>query len=532
MICRNDSACIVKLILILFTGGCFYSCDTVPDEEIVKPNVIFILADDLGAHDLSCTGSDYYETPNIDRISSEGITFKRGYSASRVCSPSRASIMTGQFTTSHGITDWIGAASGEEWRKQNRHDKLLPADYVHNLPHENTTIAEALKEEGYKTFFAGKWHLGSEGSYPEDHGFDINKGGWDLGYPKGGFFSPWDNPKLPNKFNGENLSMRLADETVKFIEDNKDTNFFAFLSFYAVHSPIQTTKEKWKKYQQKALKMELAENSFEMERVLPIRTSQNNPVYAGLLESMDDAVGNVLTALDRLGLEKNTIVIFTSDNGGVASGDAFSTSNLPLRGGKGYQWEGGLRVPYLIKVPWLDSKGEEIGYRVTGTDFYPTVLDLINVELRPDQHKDGVSLKPLMQGRSLPDRSLVWHYPHYGNQGGNPGSIIIKKDWKLIHYWEDDLSELYNLNEDHGEQTDVSKSYLDISEKWNKKLFEYLDSESVKLPSKDLAYDADKAALRRSRIISELLPGLEKRSKQMLTDEYSPGNNWWGSEAD
>jgi arylsulfatase A-like enzyme len=241
---------IATLLILLTISSCKKANDTCKKEQ--KPNVLFILVDDLGYKDLSCTGSTFYETPNVDRIANQGMVFNQGYAASRVCSPSRASIMTGKFTATHGITDWIGAKHGEAWRDHKRHDKLLPADYVHSLPKEDITIAEALKEVGYKTFFSGKWHLGNEGSYPEDHGFDINKGGWEKGSPIGGYFSPWKNPKLENITDGENLSMRLAKETSEFITKRKDTSFFAFMSFYAVHGPIQTTQSKWEKYRNKA----------------------------------------------------------------------------------------------------------------------------------------------------------------------------------------------------------------------------------------------------------------------------------------
>lgn len=209
---------------------------------------------------------------------------------------------------------------------------MLPAEYVNGLPKNDVSIAEAMKAKSYKTFFSGKWHLGNEGSYPEDHGFEINKGVWEKGSPMGGYFSPWENPTLIINKDGENLSMRLANETADFIEEHKDSTFFAFLSFYAVHGPIQTTEQKWQKYRDKAEAQSIAEKGYKMERVLPIRQVQDNPIYAGLVESMDDAFGIVLKALEEAKIEENKIVVFTSDNGGVASGDAFSTSNLPLRG--------------------------------------------------------------------------------------------------------------------------------------------------------------------------------------------------------
>ena len=511
----------------------FFGCkDKQAKEEKTnkKPNVVFILVDDLGLMDLSVTGSTFYETPNVDRIANEGMMFTQGYAASRVCSPSRASLMTGKFTARHGITDWIGAASGTAWRAYNRHDMLLPAEYVHNLPANDVTIAEAMKKAGYKTFFSGKWHLGKEGSYPEDHGFDINKGGWDKGSPMGGYFSPWDNPKLPNKEKGENLTMRLANETADFIEQHKDSTFFAFLSFYAVHGPIQTTEQKWQKYRDKAEDQGIEDHGYEMERVLPIRQVQDNPIYAGLVESMDDAVGVVLKALKDLGLEENTIVVFTSDNGGVASGDAFSTSNLPLRGGKGYQWEGGIREPYFIKVPWLKNGGAQSDFPVIGTDFYPTLLDFAGVDLMPQQHIDGVSLKPILEGKEMNvDRPLFWHYPHYGNQGGNPSSVIREKNWKLIHYWEDDSEELYDLASDGSEQSNVINANPEVAKKMSKKLLSWLQEVGANMATKDPEFDAKLAEERHENIVNEKWPALEAQRLEFLSDDFKPNEDWWGS---
>lgn len=519
----------IKSIIISFL---LLSCQHQRDKDLKKlPNVLFILVDDLGLRDLSYTGSNYYETPNIDQLANQGIVFTQGYAASRVCSPSRASIFTGKFTARHGITDWIGAKHGADWRTNNRHDKLLPANYVHNLPKEDVTLAEALKASGYKTFFAGKWHLGNEGSYPEDHGFEINRGGWEKGSPLGGYFSPWQNPNLENKQKRENLTMRLAKETVSFIKENRDTSFFAFLSFYAVHAPIQTTQEKWNKYRKKAENRGIAKSGYKMERILPIRQTQDNPIYAGLIESTDEAVGIVLDALVDLGLDENTIVVFTSDNGGVASGDSFSTSNLPLRGGKGYQWEGGIREPYIIKVPWLTKPIKTSDYPVTGTDFFPTILDLVNIDLIPDQHIDGVSLKPILENKAIkmPERALYWHYPHYGNQGGEPSSIIREKDWKLIHYWEDGRNELYNLKSDPEEQFNLVDKQVQTTKKLFKKLDLWLSGVGAKFPVKDLDFNAEKAQNRHNDLVNNFLPKLEQRRKKILSINFEPNKDWWGS---
>ncbi len=495
-----------------------------------KPNVLFILVDDLGLKDLSFAGSNYYETPNIDQLASRSMIFTQGYAGSRVCSPSRATILTGKFTARHGITDWIGAASGADWRKLNRHDKLLPADYRHQLLREEQTLAETMKANGYKTFFAGKWHLGDEGSYPEDHGFDINQGGSDKGSPVGGYFSPFNNPKLSDKYDGENLTMRLAGETVEFMTQAKETPFFAMLSFYAVHGPIQTTREKWLKYQQKAKSRGVPEHGFTMERKLPIRQTQDNPVYAGLVESMDDAVGMVLDALERLGLEENTIVIFTSDNGGVASGDSYSTSNLPHRGGKGYQWEGGLRVPCLIYVPWQKSNGKQTDYPVSGADFYPTILDYSYIGLLKDQHADGLSLRPIIDhGATLPERPLYWHYPHYGNQGGDPSSVIREGKWKLIRYYEDDRIELFDLQQDPFERNDVAEDFPGIAASLQNKLKQWLAEVHAVFPKKDTLFDAAARQNYDLSIVNNLLPKLEAERKKILSDDFEPNPDWWGS---
>lgn len=510
----------------IFINGCK---NKEPHAEKKQPNIVFILADDLGLNDLSYTGSKFYDTPHINRIAKQGTVFTQGYATSRVCSPSRASIMMGQFTARHGITDWIGAASGEDWRKQNRNNKLLPADYVHAIPAQAITLPEVLKEGGYTTFFAGKWHLGEEGSYPEDHGFDINKGGWEVGSPKGGYFSPWNNPKLPNEKPGENLSMRLAKETGIFMDQHKDKPFFAMLSFYAVHGPIQTTQEKWNKYRDKAEALGIAPSGFEMERVLPIRTKQDNPVYAGLIEQMDDAVGLVLDKLKELGLEENTIVVFTSDNGGVASGDAFSTTNLPLRGGKGYQWEGGIREPYFIKVPFLENTPKSIDYPVTGADFYPTLLDLAGLGQLPDQSKDGISLKPLFESKKLIKRPLFWHYPHYGNQGGEPSSIIRKGDYKLIHYWEDGHNELYNLAKDSGEQNNIADNEPEIQVQMSRELMKFLENVKANIPVKDSTFDEALAKKMHRDRVQKLLPRLEAQRKEFLAPDFLPNEDWWNS---
>ncbi len=514
--------------VLLFLGAFFlFSCNS--SRQTTKPNILFILADDLGYHDLSITGSQYYETPHIDGIAKRGVQFTQGYAACQVCSPSRAAIVTGKSPARLQITDWIGAATGVAWREQNRYDKILPAEYIHQLPKSEVTIAEAFAENGYQTFFAGKWHIGDEGSYPEDHGFQVNVGGWDKGSPMGGYFDPYENPKLPNRQPGENLSMRLARETAAFIKSKGEKPFFAYLSFYAVHGPIQTTEEKWQKYRNKAEVQGITQNGFEMERVLPIRRTQDNPVYAGLVEQMDDAVGLVLEALRESGLDKNTIVVFTSDNGGVASGDAFSTSNIPLRGGKGYQWEGGIREPYFVHVPWMKNTPKTMDIPVTGTDFYPTLLELAGLPQKPNQHLDGVSIVPLLEGKSIKERPLFWHYPHYGNQGGEPSSIIRDGDWKLIHYYEDGRDELYNLARSPNESQDLAPQEPAKVNELRQKLDSWLEETKAAMPELDPEFNETKRAAYRQQIIDKKLPELEKQRLDFLKKDFKPNATWWGS---
>ncbi|UMB59196.1 sulfatase [Lutibacter sp. A80] len=500
-----------------------------------KPNILFILVDDLGYADLSIMGSSYYETPNIDKIAESGTIFTDGYAACTVCSPSRASLMTGQYPARHGITQFEGKRnSGQSWKQRKRYTKLLPPEYKHHLDSSSITLPEAFKEQGYATFFAGKWHLGGkeQRSLPTDHGFDVNIGGYNAGGPNGGYFSPFKNPYLPNlpEEKGLNLSMKLAQETSKFIKENKDNHFLAYLSFYAVHSGIQTTKEKWTKYRDKAEKMGIQEEGFEMERVLPARKYQDNPVYAGLIEHVDDAIGTVMKTLKDLGLDKNTIIVFTSDNGGVTSGDNFSTNQLTLRGGKGYQWEGGIRIPYFIDIPWIKQDGASINVPVSGVDLFPTLLDLSGLPLKPEAHKDGVSLKPLLLGEEIDERPLYWHYPHYGNQGGEPSSIIRKGKWKLIYYWEDLHAELYNLETDLGERNNLAESNPEIANQMKTQLLDWLETMDTHYAEVDPEWD--KAAREKwlDKQKNVTLPRQEKQRKKMLSPDWKPNKDWWGSE--
>jgi arylsulfatase A-like enzyme len=499
-----------------------------------KPNVLFILVDDMGARDLSNEGSTFYESPNIDRIAHEGVKFTRGYATCQVCSPSRASILTGKYPTNHGITTWIGDSAGEAWNKRGRNDSHLPPEYERNLRASEITLAEAMRDAGYKTFFAGKWHLGSEGSWPTDHGFNTNKGGWDVGGPRGGFFSPYINPNLESGPDGESLTLRLGQETADFIEAHKDQPFLAYLSFYTVHAPIQTTQALWKKYRDKAEKMRLINEKerFLFDRRLNVRQVQDCPIYAGMIEQLDQAIGTVLNKLDELGLDDNTIVCFTSDNGGVSSGDAYATSNLPLRGGKGRQWEGGIREPFYIKAPRTTKGGSINTTPVNGIDWYPTLLELCGIDIPKKQKVDGVSLVPLLEGKTIQDRLLYWHYPHYGNQGGEPSSIIMEGDWKLIHYHEDERDELYHLGNDIGERNDLIAKEKIRGQQMREKLDAWLKQTNAKFPTPDPKFDSAKREARWKNIKSSGKQRLEKQHASFLDPPYKPNKDWWGSSVD
>ncbi len=489
-----------------------------------QPNILFILADDLGWRDLSGEGSTFYESPNIDRIADEGVRFTQGYATCQVCSPSRASLMTGKYPARVDISNYIGAAEREAWK---RNTKLLPPAYAHGLPHEDTTLAEAFKKAGYTTFFAGKWHLGSEGSHPDDHGFDYNIGGHHKGSPPGGYFSPYQNPRLKDGELGEHLPGRLGSETAAFIEKHKNEPFLAYLSFYSVHGPIQSTKALWEKYRAKAAALPKPESRFIIDRTSPVRQVQDHPVYAGMVEAMDSAVGEVLDTIDRLGLEGNTIVVFTSDNGGVSAGDGKATSNLPLRGGKGRQWEGGIREPFYIKWPGSALAGQECSTPVIGTDFYPTLLEIAGLAELPKQHLDGVSLVPLLTGGTIEKRALFWHYPHYGNQGGEPSSIIRDGDWKLIHYYEDRRSELYNLVDDPVEKRDLVSVYPELSKELKKRLDEWLDKVGATYPYPNPNYSSIQYAEDEVKTRDVTLPNLEAEHAKVLEEDWNPPRGWW-----
>jgi arylsulfatase A-like enzyme len=451
-----------------------------------KPSFVFFLVDDLGWKDLGCFGSTFYETPNLDRLAASGMRFTSAYAACPVCSPTRASLLTGKYPARLATTDYFGAPQpdtvDEYWTKK----PLLPARYEDRLPLKEVTVAEALKEHGYATFFAGKWHLGPEGFWPEDQGFDVNKGGIERGGPYGGkgYFSPYGNPRLPDGPDGEHLPDRLATETCRFIEANQDRPFLAYLSFYSVHTPLMAREDLKAKYERKAKLVKHEGPDWGKEGDRKVRLVQDHAVYAGMVEAMDQAVGKVLDALDRLDLAKDTIVFFMSDNGGLSTSEGHPTCNLPLRAGKGWLYEGGIREPMIVRWPGVTRAGSLCEEPVISPDFYPTMLEMAGLPPKTDQHVDGRSMRPFLQQTNRPDRrAFYWHYPHYGNQGGSPGGAVRVGDYKLIEFYEDNRVELYNLRDDLGEQNDLAARMPDKAAELRQMLHQWRSEVGARMPT-------------------------------------------------
>lgn len=418
-----------------------------------QPNFVFILVDDLGWADVKCNFPEtFYDTPNIDKLAEQGVRFTQAYSANPVCSPTRAAIMTGKHPNCVNITDWI---PGDD--PKNR-PLLGPQDET-ELALEEITLAEKLKEAGYKTFFAGKWHLGDEGFFPEDQGFDINLGGHHRGSPPGGYYSPYNNPKLKDGPEGEYLTDRLTSESIRFLEQNKENPFLLFLSYYTVHTPIQAANKHIKKYELKREKLGLDSVPHKKEGEGWTKLMQENAAYASMVAAMDENVGRLLDALSEYGLDKNTWVIFTSDNGGLSTlrRKNAPTSNGPLRAGKGWCYEGGIRVPLIIRGPGVVKPGRVVEQPAVSMDYFTTMLSLAGI---PHKNNDGENLMPvLFDNKPLNRDELFWHFPHYHGSGWKPGSAIRKGDWKLVIHYEDERAELFNLAEDPGETVDISENF-------------------------------------------------------------------------
>jgi arylsulfatase A-like enzyme len=439
------------------------------------PNIIVMLADDLGWADLSCYGSTFHESPHLDKLAAQGMRFTQAYSSSPYCSPSRAAIMTGRHPARVKITDYIPS--------NGKSGKLLPAEMKLELPLEEVTLAEVLCDAGYATWHVGKWHLGERGFFPEDQGFQVNIAGNHSGAPAS-FFWPYgqDKPEAAKRYHGspvpglaeggqkgEHLCDRLTSEAMKLIDQRKPGQpFFLYLPFYDVHTPIMAKPELVTKYQSKAAKLGLplakdvptyreGKLAHGTDKVRDLPEHQVNATYAAMIETMDTNVGRLMAKLEELGIADNTFVLFTSDNGGHSV-----TSNRPLRGGKGWLYEGGVREPWIVKWPGVTRPGSMSDVPVMNTDILPTVLEACGLPAKPELHKDGVSLASLLRGDAKPVHdALFWHFPHYGNHGSGPCSSVRIGDWKLIHWLEDDSVELFNIATDLGEKTDVAAQHPD-----------------------------------------------------------------------
>ncbi len=465
---HHSSHCLFPVLILVACLLCGCSTPTeLPQQD--KVNFVFILIDDLGWKDLSSYGSTFYETPSIDRLASSGMRFTDAYASAPVCSPTRASILTGKYPATLKLTDWIAG------RKQWLWAKLLVPQFNLELPLEEETVAESLKPHGYVAAHIGKWHLGDRPYYPEDQGFDVNIGGTAKGAPPT-YFCPYDISTIEGCQEGEYLTDRLTDEAERFIEKNKDTPFFLHLSHFAVHTPLEAKKSLISKYQAK---------------VEPDQ-EQRHAVYAAMIESVDVSVGRIMKKLGELGISDKTVVILTSDNGGLVyetDSQEAVTSNAPLRAGKGHLYEGGIRVPLIVSWPGVTAPGSTCKTPVTSLDFSPTIVAMAGIDNAEDG-VEGVSIVPLLrQASSLRRKEIYWHYPHYSNQGGEPGGAVRQGSYKLIEFYKDNKLELYNLQHDLGEQKDLADAMPEKRDELHRLLVEWRASVHAQMPTENPSYD-------------------------------------------
>lgn len=443
--------------------------------QAAKPlNFIFILIDDMGWRDVGFNGSRFFRTPHIDALAARGMRFSNAYAACPVCSPTRASIMTGKFPARHGITNFLPG------RHTLQFSKLRGTEPRQFLPLEEITLAEELKSAGYATAAIGKWHLGGPRYYPEKQGFDVNIGGTDSGMPKSHFYPKWSgNPPIDGQ-PGEELAARLTRAAEDFIHTHAQKPFFLYLAHYGVHIPFEGRPDITARYR----------------RSIRADDPQNNPVYAAMVESIDSSVGRLVKKVEEEGLTENTVFIFTSDNGGLDAAEGRgerATSNAPLKGGKGHLYEGGIREPLVIVWPGVTKPRSVSAAPVVSTDFYPTIAQMAGISRNMGRPVDGVSLVPLLRGaRALKRDALYWHYPHYSNQGGRPGAAIRAGDWKAIRWYEDDSVSLYNLRADPGEKTDLAATEPARAAEMRAKLDKWLDAMPVEMPQPNPEYDKER----------------------------------------
>lgn len=435
-------------------------------EAASRPNIIFILVDDMGWSDPVCYGNESYETPNFDRLARDGMRFTDAYAACPVCSPTRASILSGKYPATLNLTDWLPGM-----HPKNR--ILIGPEFIRQLPLSEFTVAEALRRAGYKTGSVGKWHLGGEGFLPEDQGFDVNIAGTAAGSPAGGYYLP-NKMNLPGAKPGEYLTDRLSLEGCEFIRANKDGPFFLYLSHHSVHTPIQGRRDLVEKYRAKFADIPVKKGGV-----------KKNAAYAAMMQSADESVGRVLDTLDELGIAQRTIVFFMSDNGGLSG----VTSNAPLREGKGHVYEGGIREPMIVRWPGVVRPGATCSVPVSSVDFYPTILAMAGIAPDPKQSLDGESIVPLLnQSGPIQRDAIFWHYPHYSPQRGVPAGAVRKGDYKLMELYEDGHLELYNLAQDIGEKNNLAEKMPEKTAELHKLLVEWREAVGARMPVKNPNY--------------------------------------------
>ncbi len=462
---------------------------------MAKPNIVFILIDDMGWRDLVSFGSDFYETPNIDALARDGMLFTDAYAACPVCSPTRASLMSGKYPATIGVTNFINHKRPPYCGTFGRPGRaLVDAPYVKQLPLTEVSLALTLRDAGYQTWHVGKWHLGLEDTFPERHGFDRNIGGQDWGKPRRGYFSPYGMRTLPDGPEGEYLIDRLTDEAISLIMSSDGRPFFLNLWHYAVHMPIQAPAALVEKYERKRTLMGL-DKKLEIEagerhpaeqfkeHTVQRRRVQSDPAYAAMIENLDTNIGRILDTLARRGLEDDTIVIFTSDNGGCSTDITPPTSNFPLAEGKGWMYEGGVRVPLIVRWPGHIEPGAACRDPITSPDFYPTLLELADLPALPGQHTDGVSFAPALFGEAHDRGAMFWHYPHYTNEASTPGAAVRRGDWKLIEFYETGGLELYNLRDDLGEQNNRADDFPELTRELHRLLSDWREDIGAKMPA-------------------------------------------------
>ena len=520
---------LVKYVLVIVFSIISFSCTKQKNQF----NIVFFLVDDLGWTDVGCYGSSFYETPNIDRLAEEGVRFTNAYAACHVCSPTRASIITGKYPASINLTDWLPG------RRDFPFQKLLNVKINQHLPYYIPTLPEILKENGYQTAIFGKWHLGEDSASTSRQGFDFHLPDWNRGWPKNGYHFPYGMKGLEDGNPGEYLTDRMTNEAIKYIEQNKDRPFFLYLSHFAVHDPIEGRPDLVEKYQRKLAAMNPSEGDpFILEgkpgienpvshrelnqllndkaysgfKVFPnqtvkIKQHQDNIQFAAMVESMDESMGRVLDKLEELKLEDNTIIIFYSDNGGMSAANffdpnrvipeeeldrAFSTSNLPLRGAKGWLYEGGIRVPLIIKWPGKGLKKANCDVPVTSPDFFPTILDMVGINSESIA-SDGLSIAPLVMGEEELNREAIfWHFPHYSNHGmQSAGGAVRSGDYKLLEYFDTGKMQLFDLKDDIEEQNDLSMTEPEKVNELKNLLYDWRESIGARMMEENPNYDID-----------------------------------------